>query len=276
MSENTQQPKADMFIGTAGYYAKYRPGYPPELFQEIVQFYRLDGTGVMLDLGAGTGQLSIPLARYFESIIAMDPDPEMLAEGKKAALKSGVHNITWRDGSSENIADLHAKLKLVTMGRSFHWMNCDRVLSDLYAIIEPEGGIVIAADSEASRVPSNFSVVRKAVIEKFLGKRRRAGSGYYEVSEEPFEAIVGRSNFTLAKISTTTMTQHWTIDSIVGHTYSTSFASPAVLGDKLPDFERELRAELQKLSPSGDFIEEIETKALLLKRAPQRHKKWNQ
>ena len=40
-----------MFKGTAPYYARYRPGYPPELLVRLAAAAGLDGTGRLLDLG---------------------------------------------------------------------------------------------------------------------------------------------------------------------------------------------------------------------------------
>ena len=40
-----------MFKGTAPFYARYRPGYPPELLVRLAATARLDGTGRLLDLG---------------------------------------------------------------------------------------------------------------------------------------------------------------------------------------------------------------------------------
>ncbi|MBI5263249.1 MAG: hypothetical protein HY852_15670 [Bradyrhizobium sp.] len=49
----------------------------------------------------------------------------------------------------------------------------------------------------------------------------------------------------------------WTTDSIVGYRYSTSFASPAVLGDLQQSFEDDLRERLRRLSAEDSFTEEI-------------------
>jgi hypothetical protein len=40
-----------LFTGTAWHYARYRPGYPQELLDDIVERFHLDGTGRLLDLG---------------------------------------------------------------------------------------------------------------------------------------------------------------------------------------------------------------------------------
>ncbi|MBJ7386358.1 MAG: class I SAM-dependent methyltransferase, partial [Mycolicibacterium sp.] len=74
-----------LFEGTAWHYARYRPGYPKALIAEIVDRFHLDGTGRLLDLGCGTGQLTLPLAGHVGAAVGMDPEPEMLAEAATEA-----------------------------------------------------------------------------------------------------------------------------------------------------------------------------------------------
>jgi hypothetical protein len=45
----------DVFEGTARYYAKYRPSYPQQSFNNIVNNLHLNGTGKLLDLGLRDG-----------------------------------------------------------------------------------------------------------------------------------------------------------------------------------------------------------------------------
>jgi hypothetical protein len=44
-----------LFTGTATYYSRFRPRYPPELLRLLVEHAGLDGTGRLLDLGTGPG-----------------------------------------------------------------------------------------------------------------------------------------------------------------------------------------------------------------------------
>ena len=53
------------------------------------------------------------------------------------------------------------------------------------------------------------------------------------------------------------------VDWIVGNLYSTSFASPAVLGERRAGFERDLRSTLLALNPDGQFEEEVALEAIL-------------
>jgi len=51
------------FCGKAGYYARYRRGYPATVFDMIVTRFSLTPGTAALDLGCGTGNMAIPLAR---------------------------------------------------------------------------------------------------------------------------------------------------------------------------------------------------------------------
>jgi len=60
----------------------------------------LDGTQRVLDIGCGTGQITIPLARHAQAVVAIDPVAGMLARGAQAARAAGAGNITWLEGDS--------------------------------------------------------------------------------------------------------------------------------------------------------------------------------
>jgi hypothetical protein len=60
-----------------------------------------------------------------------------------------------------------------------------------------------------------------------------------------------------------TVSRSPSIDEIVGYLYSTSFCSPAVLGEKQAAFEADLRRTLSEYSPSGVLSESIDFDAWL-------------
>jgi hypothetical protein len=63
-----------------------------------------------------------------------------------------------------------------------------------------------------------------------------------------------------------TIRQSITEDDIVGRAFSQSTTSPEKLGERVDDFEAELRDRLRALSPDGRFIEIAEMVALVAKR----------
>lgn len=174
--------KNDKFKGTAWYYARYRSPYPDKLLDRVVEEFRLDGTGRLLDLGCGTGHLAIPLSRHFHEVIGLDPEPEMLAEGARQSEEMGILNIRWMEGGSFDLARLNGvigKFRLVSMGTSFHWMDRDATLDILAGMVEPSGGIAVIGTSSVATIwegDESWQRTTKAVIQKWLGKERRAGS----------------------------------------------------------------------------------------------------
>lgn len=146
----------EIFAGAADYYAKYRPRYPRQLFDDLVHEFGLDGRGRLLDLGCGTGELAIPLAKYFEHVLAADPDADMLAAGQAKAQKLKIGNIGWQKASSKELNHLKGPLWLVSMGQSFHWMDQEKVLDYLYDLIDRGGGLAIVGNglrpTEVSRI----------------------------------------------------------------------------------------------------------------------------
>jgi SAM-dependent methyltransferase len=258
-----EQDDRDLFRGTAHWYARYRPGYPADFIAEIISRFDLDGSGSLLDLGCGPGQLALPLAPHVAEVIGMDPQPDMLAEADRAAREAGIANVRWLLGSSTDLGRLRDDLpgvRGVVMGRSFHWMDPDATLESLSRIVLPGGSIVIAGDGCGVWDDDEaWQIATREVIQRWLGTERRAGTGVASIPTGPWheQGAVARSSFVNTGDYVLTFERQWDIDRIVGFLYSTSFCSPAVLGDLLPAFERDLRQALATLNPEGRFSEQV-------------------
>src|ERR1700731_1591226 len=109
-------PYTDLYHGPAWYYSRFRPPYPDALVRVLRDTFGLNGSGRLLDLGCGPGPVAIRLAHLFEHGVAMDPEPEMLAEGRAAAERARVSNIEWLPGGSEDLSSALGQFRLVTMG----------------------------------------------------------------------------------------------------------------------------------------------------------------
>lgn len=261
----------DLFIEAAQYYAKYRQRYTSEFFQYLIQTFSLDGTGRLLDLGCGTGQLAIPLSPHFQEVIGIDPEQGMLDEAQKAVGIAGIQNIRWELGKAEDISSDLGIFQLTVMGASFHWMEREKVLQKVYDLTQPKGGVVIVYDTSGSIRWNDAELdgwlkVRRDTIKKYLGEERRAGNSLYIEPERPYQELLDES-FGNHEEWEQSYTRTWTIDSIIGFLYSTSFAAPRLFGDQRADFEQDLTTELLRIEPSGVFKEEAQIKALVARKA---------
>jgi len=256
----------DTFKGTAQYYAKYRTGYPESFFNLVKNKYTLTRSNRILDLGCGTGQIAIPISRFVKEVVAMDPEAEMLAEGKIQAEKANVLNIKWIEGGSEDLCDFGneiGKFRLVIIGTAFHWMDRERTLDTLYEMINDGGGIIVTwlGNSENANKEQLFHT--EEVIKKWLGIERRAGSGFYTQPPKRHEEVIKESKFHRIETWRQEFTLTNDVESVIGLTYSTSYANPGILGDKKEGFEKDLRETLMKQNPSGKFVTEGKVDAIL-------------
>jgi ubiquinone/menaquinone biosynthesis C-methylase UbiE len=83
---------------------------------------------VVVDLGCGTGQLTLPIAERVRSVVAVDPEPDMLARASGAARETKVTNVSWMLGADSDMPTLGTligdrNLGAATIGQALHWMN---------------------------------------------------------------------------------------------------------------------------------------------------------
>jgi ubiquinone/menaquinone biosynthesis C-methylase UbiE len=260
----------NIFAGTAWYYSRYHPEYPEQVKRLITGKFNLNKKSRILDLGCGTGQITLPLAPLVAEVIAIDPLDEMLQEGKLLATRKGISNIRWLLGESGNLARMAldiGEIDLTVIAQAFHWMDREQTLRDLYPLIKPSGGLVlITADGPKTDSPdTDWKVIISDTVRFWMGDIRKAGTkGTYTHPAKRFETVLAESRFHGFESYQFTTKRTWTLESIVGYLYSTSSTSIPVLDDKKEPFEADLRKRLATLEPSGLFIENAVTQVMLV------------
>jgi ubiquinone/menaquinone biosynthesis C-methylase UbiE len=265
MDERTEY-EPGLFASTAPYYSRFRPPYRESMFAVLRKTFELEGRGRLLDLGCGPGSVAIPLAPMFKSVLAVDPDDDMRAEGARVARERGVTNIEWRIGGSNDLSPALGSFRLVTIGNAFHWMDRDRTLEELYPLVADDGGIAIVGYGfpfpEDVPVEPWREVVAQIIHKHITGSTFRGFDMPVPV-EVRHDTFLGRSRFKRLTRWQERYEQRWTIDELVGNLYSTSFCNHRLLGDHAAEFERELRAAMRAISPSGVLREPHETYAVM-------------
>ncbi|WP_158265340.1 class I SAM-dependent methyltransferase [Blastopirellula marina] len=249
--------ESDLFQGTADYYRRYRRPYPPEVLAYLVDTFKLDGQGRLLDVGCGTGQVFQGLASRFDEVVAIDADAEMVAAARQTVVEQKLEHVHVRQMLGESVTEELGSFRVATFGASFHWMDRLNVANLVYDRLEKGGGLVVLLYTGIHEEKTAWEAVVCRVLEKWLGQQRRAGGGVYKEGER-HEAILARSRFGQAEVHDICVEEDWSIDEIVGFLYSTSYASKGVLGAKCEAFEADLRARLRNLSEAGQFRKEVE------------------
>ncbi|HEY1294140.1 MAG TPA: class I SAM-dependent methyltransferase [Chloroflexota bacterium] len=117
-----------------------RPPYPDgviSLLRTLIQ----EASGVVLDVGCGTGELARRLSPSVERVDAVDFSEAMLALARR--LPGGdATNIRWTLGAVEDVA-LNGPYALVSAGECLHWMDLDLVMSRFADVLAPNGSLAV-------------------------------------------------------------------------------------------------------------------------------------
>jgi ubiquinone/menaquinone biosynthesis C-methylase UbiE len=100
------------------------------------------GSGLLIDLGCGTGRFTAPLAeRLGVSVIGVDPSQKMLQE---AAHHICSPHIAYREGSAEAIPLGVSVAALIFMSNAIHHVaSLDQALREMRRVLQPQGIVFV-------------------------------------------------------------------------------------------------------------------------------------
>jgi ubiquinone/menaquinone biosynthesis C-methylase UbiE len=246
---------SNLFLGAAPYYERGRAPYAPAAIEFITGRLRVDLRSRLIDLGCGPGTLARRFASGVREVVAIDPDADMLIEGRRLAAAEGVSNITWLRLISSDLNELKGSFKGAVMGQSFHWMDRDQVLRDLARLIE-DGGRFALINPGRRRPQESWEETAQAVVESYLGPAKSHPSRSSEPHHEP---AIRRSAFTIIDQVEYASVIERDVRSVISAVYSNSGSTPQRFDGRQAAFENDLEVALRQVSPSGTFHEVIET-----------------
>lgn len=260
MTSEPLPPPFPRFGSTVPHYLAGRPNYAPSLIQIVRERLHLSGRHRLLDLGCGPGWLAVAFAPFVGAVVAMDPEPAMLAAAHDAAAEANVR-MELIEGSSYDLGSHLGMFQVVTIGRAFHWMDRGDALHRLDALIEPDGALVLFNDVRPE-VPENawYKQYSKVVesyanIEACIAPHRLKHEA--SLLESPFNQLerVGVIERRVVPI-----------ERLVDRALSMSTSSPEQLGLLSDQLAQELLTQMTQFATAGTVVEVIESRALISRR----------
>jgi SAM-dependent methyltransferase len=165
--------RAAAFAGdTARLYARYRRDLPGDQAGELAELLALRGDDVVVDLGCGTGQLAVPLRSYCAGVLAVDPEPAMLA-GLRAR---GVPGLVCVLGADRDLPDLGrllvgtAGVGAVVVGNALHLMDEPAALRAAADLLRPGGAVAVVTQGPPLWLgPAPWQQQVRRVLERHFG-----------------------------------------------------------------------------------------------------------
>lgn len=181
----------DLFSSQAGVYAKYRPTYPPELFDYIAGF--VSSRELAWDCATGNGQAASALATYFRRVEATDISEAQL---KNAVQKENVH---YSLAPAEKTAFPDNSFDLITVATAYHWLNREAFHDEATRVGKP--GCVVAVWAynivrcEENAVSKLIDWFYYDIIYTYWDKERRLVEQSYQNVEFDFSPLPSNDFF---------------------------------------------------------------------------------
>ncbi|HEX6933095.1 MAG TPA: class I SAM-dependent methyltransferase [Streptosporangiaceae bacterium] len=144
------------FEAEAGAYDRARPSYPADAIGWLAENLGIGPGRHVMDLAAGTGKLTVPLAGLGAHLVAVEP-----VGGMRARLRQRLPGVPVLAGVAEALPFAPNSLDAVVVAQAFHWFDAERALAELARVVRAGGRLGLiwnARDREVDWVDAVWSV----------------------------------------------------------------------------------------------------------------------
>jgi SAM-dependent methyltransferase len=121
VADSSRRDLGQVFNEVPELYDRVRPGYPDELFADLMAITGLDGRSSVLEVGCGTGQATRSLAALAGSVTAVEPGPGMAALARTRTAAFG--NVTVETSTFEEWDARGRRFDLLLAASAWHWVD---------------------------------------------------------------------------------------------------------------------------------------------------------
>lgn len=184
MSDPGQARRAGHFQSGADDYAAARPVYPPELSAALAAV--APGRGLAVDVGCGSGQLTLALAGHFEAVAGVDVSPAQLAAAPRHP------RIRWLQGGAEALPVADGAADLLVVAQAAHWFDLPVFYAEARRVLCAQGVIALVTYGPAQvsgPLSARFACFYDAEIAPFWPPERAHVENAYRDLPFPFPRI---------------------------------------------------------------------------------------
>lgn len=182
----------------AGDYDALRPGYAPQAAAWVARRGRLGAGSLVIDLAAGTGQLSRLFAAPGVRLAAVEP-----ARNMRAAFGGGLPGLPIVAGCAEAMPLRTGAADAVVVGNAFHHFDAEPAIAEIRRVLRAGGVLALLWARTSGDVYDSYPQLR--AVDKAVQRARAAGPAAASLVAamanwiDPPERIQGFTPFEKAK-----------------------------------------------------------------------------
>ncbi len=129
----------ETFDEVAELYHEARPGYPEGLFNDLVSLSGIPDGGRVLEIGCGTGQATVPLARRGYRILCVELGANLAAMARRTLAPFPAVDVVTAD--FEEWSPEEGAFDLVTSATALHWIDRSIRYRKIARMLRPGGAL---------------------------------------------------------------------------------------------------------------------------------------
>ncbi|GIF09495.1 class I SAM-dependent methyltransferase [Actinoplanes siamensis] len=165
MADTNREMLRTTFGQDAELYDQCRPTYPPQLFTDLATLAGLGPHARVLEIGCGTGQATLPLARMGCHVVAMDLSPDMAAVARRNL--AHFPNVSVVATAFEDWQTSDGTFDAVLSATAFHWLDPEVRMIKAADFLRPGGALGIVSTHHIAGGTNAFFADAQRCYERF-------------------------------------------------------------------------------------------------------------
>jgi SAM-dependent methyltransferase len=165
------------FDEDAELYDRARPGYPPELYDDLAELAGAGPGSRVLEVGCGTGKATVPLAERGCRITAVEAGPNMAAVARRNLAGAGFGDGTGAGAGAAAVEVVTADFEswplpeepfdAVVSAAAFHWIDPAVRMAKAAAALRPGGALAVVRSQHVRGGTEEFFIEVQRCYERF-------------------------------------------------------------------------------------------------------------
>ncbi|WP_129839033.1 class I SAM-dependent methyltransferase [Streptomyces sp. RFCAC02] len=163
--ESRRARLARIFDEDAELYDRARPGYPAELFDDLAALADARAGSRVLEIGCGTGQATVPLARRGCRVTAVEAGERMAAIARRNVAGAGTAEVVTSDFESWPLP--REPFDAVVSATAFHWIDPAVRVTKAADALRPGGALAVVRTQHVRGGTEDFFAEAQRCYERF-------------------------------------------------------------------------------------------------------------